>query len=505
MLLSQLSSMKGRAWFSEYVCAVAALFTLLAGAEITLGQQETDFSAWMAPSDLSLAAITVQEVPPPDSALTSVEQGKPNLDQAFEDFDRWRLVKRRKAFEDTTFLINLRMFYFDRSDFTGREKQAVAFGGWAGVRTGYFLDHVAFGATVYTTTPVYAPEDRDGTSLLEEGQNGFTVLGEFYADIRIMNGLGVTVGARGYDTPFISRNDNRMLPNTFEAVVLQGRYEFGDSSSAPAATSDGGIGLSKDDKAVAVPTPAPPTEVAAIKYGLGYFDKIKERNENEFVSMGEDAGANANRGVWAGGAQYEKGKFSIGAIEYYCPDVINIAYGQTSFEIPLGEEMRLKLAAQYTDEGSVGENLLQGHSFSGHQFGFKVDLPVWKALFSAAVTHAWGNANLQNPWSGYPGYTSVQVQDFNRAGETALLLRAGYDIPWVDGLSAYALAVFGTDPDSATQYRQNEFDANVQWAPKKGFLKGLSLRARYAVVQQFGGDVHNLTDFRTICNYEVKF
>ena len=34
---------------------------------------------------------------------------------------------------------------------------------------------------------------------------------------------------------------------------------------------------------------------------------------------------------------------------------------------------------------------------------------------------------------------------------------------------------------------------------------GLSLRLRYAVVQQFGGDVHNLTDFRTICNYEIKF
>jgi len=75
----------------------------------------------------------------------------------------------------------------------------------------------------------------------------------------------------------------------------------------------------------------------------------------------------------------------------------------------------------------------------------------------------------------------------------------------VDGLSAYALAVFGTDPDSSTQFRQNEFDADIQWAPTKGALKGLSLRARYAVVQQFGGDVHNLTDFRAICNYEIKF
>ena len=28
---------------------------------------------------------------------------------------------------------------------------------------------------------------------------------------------------RAYDTPFINRNDVRMTPNTFEAIVLQGR------------------------------------------------------------------------------------------------------------------------------------------------------------------------------------------------------------------------------------------------------------------------------------------
>jgi outer membrane porin, OprD family len=498
--------MKIRTSLGEYRRATLALLVIMSGAGTVLGQQDKNVDLWIATApDLSLAAVAVQEIPEPDAALTSVEQGKPNLDQAFDEFNQWRLEKRRKALEDTEFLVNFRTFYFDRSDFTGAEKQAVAFGGWVGVRTGYFLDHVAFGLTLYTTTPVYAPDDRDGTSLLEEGQNGFTVLGEFYADIRIMKGLGVTVGAKGYDTPFISRNDNRMLPNTFEAVVLQGRYEFGDSNSGAAVASDG-IGLTKDAKSVAVPSPTPAPEVAAIKYGLGYFDKIKERNENEFVSMGEDAGAGANRGVWAAGAQYEKGKFSIGAIEYYCADVINIAYAQTSFQIPLGDDLALKLAAQYTDEGSVGENLLDGHSFSGHQIGFKLELPVRKVLlFTAAFTQAWGNANLRNPWSGYPGYTSVQVQDFNRAGEGAFLLRAGYDLPWVDGLSAYALAVFGTDPDSPTQFRQNEFDANLQWGPKKGLLKGLSLRVRYAVVQQFGGNVHNLTDFRGICNYEIKF
>ncbi len=502
--------MSTRTSLRDYTCTAVALLTALSGAETALGQQEKERDVWMAgPSDLTLAVtqalpvLTVTQVEPTDSALTSVEQGQTPLVDSF-DFREWRLESRRQALKDTKFEFNLRSFYFDRSDFTGAEKQAWAIGGWLGVKTGYFLDHVAFGATVYTSNPIYAPDDRDGTGLLAPGQNGYTVLGEFYAEFRIVKDVGITVGAKGYDTPFINRNDTRMTPNTFEAIVLQGRTKLGTNSSDDVVTADG-LGLSKDGKEVAVPTSNPAEDVAAIKYGLGYFYKIKAQNDSEFVWMSEDAGADVERGVWSAGALFEKGKFNIGAIDYYSEDIINIAYAESKLEVPLADDWKLKFFGQYVDQGSVGSNLLEGHSFSGHQFGLKVDLPVKKALFTAAFTHAWGTANLQNPWSGYPGYTSVQVQDFNRAGESAFLLRAGYDFPWVDGLSAYALAVFGTDPDLAGQFRQNEFDFNLQWGPKKGPLEGLSLRLRYAVVQQFGGDVHNLTDFRAICNYVIKF
>jgi hypothetical protein len=494
----------------DYASTAVALLGVLSCTGAALGQQEKETDVWMAgPSDLTLAVTqvppvaTVTQVAPEDSALTSTEQGQTPLVDSF-DTRQWRLEKRRQALKDTKFELNLRSFYFDRSDFNSSEKQAWAIGGWLGVKTGYFLDHVAFGATVYTSNPIYAPDDRDGTGLLAPGQNGYTVIGEFYTELRIVKDVGITVGAKGYDTPFINRNDTRMTPNTFEAIVFQGRTKLGTSGSDAAVTSDS-MGLSKDGKEVAVPSPTPAEDVASIKYGLGYFYKIKAQNDSVFVSMSEDAGADVERGVWAAGALYEKGKFSIGAIEYFCEDIINIAYAESKLEVPLADDWKLKFYGQYVDQGSVGDNALQGHSFSGHQFGLKVDLPVRNALFTAAFTQAWGTANLQNPWSGYPGYTSVQVQDFNRAGEGAFLLRAGYDFPWVDGLSAYALAVFGTDPDLANQYRQNEFDFNLQWGPKKGVLEGLSLRLRYAVVQQFGGDVDNLTDFRAILNYVVKF
>src|SRR5438477_3821999 len=156
----------------DYACSAVALLALLSGTNTVLAQQEKEIDVWMAaPSDLSLAVtqvapvLAVEQVAPTDSALTSTEQGQTPLDESFE-FRQWRLEKRRQALKDTKFELNLRTFYFDRSDFSGAEKQAWAIGGWLGVKTGYFLDHVAFGATVYSSNLIYVPDDSDGTLLL---------------------------------------------------------------------------------------------------------------------------------------------------------------------------------------------------------------------------------------------------------------------------------------------------------------------------------------------------
>jgi len=406
-------------------------------------------------------------------SLSSVEQGRTALDEAF-NWQAWRLEKRRKALEDTKFTFNLRTMYMDRDKFDGSENEAWAAGGWAGMKTGYFLDHIALGLTGYTSQPLYAPDDKDGTSLLAPGQEGYSVLGELYTDIRITDDLHLLAGRREFDTPYINRNDTRMTPNTFEAVVLQGRAELGD---------EGGV----------------------FKYGAGYFDAIKERNSDEFISMSVDAGATAERGVFAAGGLYQKGDFSLGVIDYHCADVINIGYVEAKMECPLADDLRLRLAAQFTDQRSVGDELLTGGDFSARQLGLKAEVPVGRALYSVAYTTAGGDSNMQNPWSGYPGYTAVQVQDFNRNGESAVMLRAAYDFAAVKGLGAYALAVFGSEPDAAGEYRQDEYDLNLQWAATGGCLKGLSLRLRYAFVRQHGGNSDDLTDFRVMCNYLVVF
>lgn len=463
--------MPPRTPLNEYACSALALLAVLCGADTALGQQSA------AQPDASS-----------ENAASSVEQGRIPLADTFETGREWRLEKRRGALQDTEFRFNFRSAYYNREKFDGSETEAFTIGGWVGLKTGYFLDHISFGATGYTSQPLSAPDDKDGTLNLKPGGQGYTVLGEAYADIRIIDGLNLYVGRKEYETPFINGDDTRMTPKTFEAIVLQGRAEFGGGSTD---SSKDGV--------------APQKDVAVLKYGAGYFYRIKEWNFDRFVSMSEDAGASVDRGVYTVGAIFEKGIFSIGAIDYFSPDIINIGYAEATLKLPISPDWEPKLSAQFIDQRSVGDNLLSGDDFSGQQFGIKADLPFKQALFTVGYTYTNDGTNMQNPWSSYPGYTSVQVQDFNRAGEGAFLVRAGYEFKKIKGLSTYALAVFGTEPNDIGQYRQNEYDFSVKWEVPDGVLKGLSLRMRYALAQQDGGDVQDLKDLRIVLNYGRTF
>ena len=406
---------------------------------------------------------------------TSIEQGQTPLDEAFGPPSRadWIRETRRKAFEDTRFNLQVRSFYLDREKFDDSDSTAWALGGSLGLKTGYFRERFALGATGYTSQKLYGPEDKDGTLLLAPGQEGYTVLGELYGEFLLNPGTRLTLGRFGIDTPYLNRNDARMTPNTFEAIAVQGLY--GGSDGRP-----------------------------EWRVGGGYFDRIKERNSDEFVSMAEDAGApdGVDRGVYALGANFKSGDLSVGAIGYYSDDIISIFYTEAKYGIPLAENLKLSLGLQYSDQGSAGDDLLRGTDFSSSQWGAKAELAYKGALFTTAYTRARGDTNMQNPWSGYPGYTSVQVEDFNRDGEGAWLLRASYAFQSVKGASVYALYVDGSDPDSPTDYSKKEFDFNVQWAVPEGVFKGLLLRLRYAQVDQEAPMSSDLKDLRVMIYYD---
>jgi hypothetical protein len=417
-------------------------------------------------------------------APDSREQGQTQLSDSFDRRPIARLLSESRfvGLRDTTFSVQLRSFYEDIDNFNRTESQAWTLGGLAGVKTGYFLNFISLGATGYTSQALDAPLDRSGTKLLRENQQPYSVIGELYGEFRLSNEILATAGRRGFDTPFINTQDSFMTPNTFQVYAVQGV-----------------VGESDD---------------AALRFGAGYVDKIKPRNSEDFESMATAAGAPAGvvRGVDVAGANYKLGALAIGAIDYYSKDIINIAYTEIKYIVPLANRVRLTLGAQYADQRSTGENLLTGQSFVTDQGGVKADLAMGPVLLTAARTQtaigtrssSGSGTDMRNPWGGYPGYTAVQIENFYRAGENATMLRLAYNFPKVTGLSAYALWVHGSTPDVAKQYAQTEYDLNLEWTPGIRVLKGLKLRARYGHVSQAGSSDQHEDDLRLIAYYELR-
>jgi len=424
------------------------------------------------------SATAYAQTQPDTPPQTSTEQGATEMDEA--NLANPELVapvipaaspETTPFFRDSKFSAQARSFYFDRDKYDGSISEAWALGGSLTWLSGYAGGFFRVGATGYASLPAYAPDDKDGTGLLKPGQEGYGVIGQLYGEFKFTDKIFGAIGAKTYNTPYINANDVRMTPNTFEGATVYGT--LGGDNGDP-----------------------------SFRFGGGYISKIKQKNDDEFVPMSEVLGVKADRGVAVAGGNYIAGDFSIGAAEYYSNDIINIFYAESKYAIK-GDGYKWSFAGQYSDQQSTGNNLLTGKSFSTNQWGVKTDLTLGAALMTLAYTDTAKGDTMRAPWSGYPGYTSVQVKDFFRAGESAVMFRAQYDFSQhgVSGLSAYALYVHGSGVKSPN-YNEDETDLNLQWNVKTGALRGMSFRLRYAYVEQHGGGNPNINDLRFIVNYD---
>jgi len=434
---------------------VAVLLSLLLGGSVTaLGQEPLEQEA----TEQGHTEIDQINLANPEGELVAPEASK----------------ETSPFLRDTKWSAQIRSFYFDRDKYDDTTSAAWALGGSVTYLSGYLADFFRIGATGYTSQKLWGPEDKDGSGLLKPGQEGYTILGQLYGEFKFSDQIFGAIGAKSYNTPYLNANDVRMTPNTFEGATVYG-------------TLGGAEGEPK------------------FRFGGGYISKIKQKNDDEFVPMSEAAGVGSvDRGVYVLGGNYIAGDFSIGAAEYYSSDIINIFYAESKYAFKFGENSRMTLAAQYTDQQSTGDNLLAGKSFTTNQWGVKTDLNFGGAgLLTLAYTDTADGRNMTAPWSGYPGYTSVQVKDFNRAGESATMIKGFYDFSkaGASGLSAYALYVHGSGV-KAGNYNEDETDFNLQWNVKTGALRGLSFRLRYAYIEQRGGGDPNINDLRFIVNYD---
>ena len=221
---------------------------------------------------------------------------------------------------DTDLNLHFRTFYFDRINPDDSVNEAWAIGGWLEYRSGWLWDTFAMGAVGYTSQPLYAPDDKDGTTLLAPGQEGITVLGQAYGQLRYRDYALLTGYRQMVDDGYVNSQDNRMLPNTFEGVTLKGKVGF-------------------------------------VAYNVGYLWDIKPRNSDEFISMSQQAGGTGPReGLVLTSLTLTPWKpLNVYLGNDYVANVFNTVFGKAEYTHQLTEEWKLQLGLQVHGPAQRGE------------------------------------------------------------------------------------------------------------------------------------------------------
>jgi len=422
----------------------------------------------------------------PRQSLTAIEKAFATLPKGdpLTLFPQMRdQLKDTPAFlRDSKAEINFRSYYRDNvsNASTGAGwNEAWAAGGSVSFETGRLFDLISGGMVLYSSFPVYAPLDHDGTGLLKPGQQQYGVLGQLYGKVHITGDHEIVAGRYLYDTPFIGPHDNRMSPNTFYGYTLRGT--FGDPNNGP-----------------------------SLRYGGGYIAAMKARNSTEFISMSRMAGANEDRGTGVLGGTFSWGPLRVGAINYYAQDTINIFYAEGKVATSLGSDFLAALSMQFAAQNSTGTNLLNGGTYwATNDFGVQGQLGYKSAILTAAYTVVNPGFNMQTPWSANPFYTDGQIQAYNRAGEGAIALGLSY-VATPIGLPGVAASVFyfrgwTQAPAAGAPVLEDEWNFNLEWRPNWVPLKNLWLRARYGQARIDQNNVRTTIDeVRLILNYTVK-
>ncbi len=362
---------------------------------------------------------------------------------------------------DTTLTLHLRTFYFNGTQTKGTENEAWAGGGWLGYRSGWLLDTLAIGATLYGSAPIYAPADKDGTVLLAPGQEGYYVVGEAWGALRYEDYARLTGYRQLVDQGYINPSDIRMTPYTFEGVTVGGRVD-------------------------------------AVEYLAGYLWKIKPRNSDTFISMAEQAGATGSSGgVGLIGVQLRSSPdLHIDVSNQYGIDTFNTVYAKAHYRYPLSDDWAIRLGAEFTDQRAVGAALVgeaAERKWVTQVGGARVQLIYRQLTLTGAFSITGSGNTIQNPWGTYPGFLSLidapAAQGFARANEKAWLIGAVYDfaglgLAGLTGTLNFASGTGAIDPKTRTRLPdQRELNFKVEYRPQwlaSTVLRGLELIVRGA-------------------------
>ncbi len=413
-----------------------------------------------------------------DDHFEEPERRRPVFGLLGRPLERWLLEV--PGVEEPTLRVQLRSYYLRRKRKDNGRSEAWTYGGSVQLDSGWIRDRVALEGELFFSQKLHAPSDRGGTQLLRPVQRPYMVFGQSYLKLRLAEDTTASIYRRRYELPYLNKRDNRMTPNTFEGYALQGvvREEDGDPR---------------------------------FDYVGGYISRIKERNSDRFVPMGEQASliSDPKRGLWMGGVRWHGpllGEGTVGAINLYTPDLFNTFYAVADRTWSLTDEISLRADLHFTDQRSVGDDLLTGSDFDTRQLAAALAASFKGGILRVAVSTTDEEQSIHTPFGTPPTPLSMMIENFSRADEDAWLVGLSWNLRRF-GLEGWSAVVNyargnGARNDLGLRIRDEwELNATLDYKIDTGRFRGLWFRIRGAFLGEKGGDSRN--ELRVIVRYDA--
>ena len=408
---------------------------------------------------------------PPESAETA-PLSLDGFHEALKKGPRRRILRERLAeaqpfWRDALLDFGLRIYGLRRDNGVETIADSRAAGTELTFSSGEWRERLSTAITWHTSFGIGRSEGSGNLGLLGESESNLSVISSAYLQYEFGEVLSTRLYRQEFNMPYINRHDIRMIPNTFEGYVL--RYPG-----------------------------------KRLEWLAGHVTKMKKRDSEEFVPMAEAAGVEGDdtgTSVFVGRYNFEDNSV-LGVVFQHTDDLFSTAFSEGTFRRTLSENWGLQLAAQLTNQWSVGGEKLG--DFSTYTWGVRGKLSYRGAVLTTSFMKT-GDAAIRKPFGGTPGYTSSMIFDFDRANEDAW--RIGLSKNFTElGLPGVSLIVNYTESrNSTTDLGEplpdaDELDITVDFRPEEGFFKGIWLRVRYSDANR-GSPVADREDWRIILNY----
>jgi hypothetical protein len=413
--------------------------------------------------DQDPAPSTAGEIKTPIERAFPVERERP----ALFPWARERLHELPSFFADSRLDIRFRTYYLRKDRASDALSEAFAMGGSLYYRSGWLAGLFQAEVEGFTSQPIVAQDSRPGTLLLKPVQQGYSVVG--IANGKLRYGGLVLTGYRQYlDLPYANRRDNRMIPNTFEAVTL--------------TKAEG-----------------------ALRFTTGYAWKVKLRFSDKFRSFPKALGIDKERGLAYLGVVWQPSEaLRLGATTGTIPDVLATGYGELNLRHSFSERLEGRLDVQGTYREDVGDDLLGDLLDRTWNVGVRASgsYAGWVARLGMSVTG--GKASTSSFYGTNPSYVDLMQRTFTAEDEKALLASLSYDFAGVgvEGLTAIVNFVAAFDGKRlGVRQDAEELDFTVDYRIRGGWLESFWLRVRASWLHA-EKSAQNGTDVRVILRYD---